>query len=79
MKRSFIRSKLAEIIQNLNEIILCESEETYGIRRLKKCRDDLQRVLNALNKRKKPFNRRALLLRVYRLVDCMHFWITRIK
>lgn len=75
MKRSQIKSKLAKIISKLDEIICAETEQTDGLVVVKKCRDDLQKVLVKLNTRRKPLDPRAVMMSIYRLIECVHFFI----
>lgn len=75
MKKSLLRSKLVKVISNLDEIISSETEQTQGFDVLKKCRDDLQKVLIKLNTRGKVVNPKDVLLRIYRLIDCVYFFI----
>lgn len=76
MKKSQLKSKLAAIISNLDEIINAETEQKNGLDVVKKCRNDLQKALNKLNARRGAVDSRALLLRIYRLIDCVYFFIT---
>ena len=75
MKKGKVKARLAEMISGLNEIILCEGKQAYGIQALKKCRDSLQKVYNDFDKSRKKINYNALLLRVYRLIDCLYFCV----
>lgn len=75
MKKSQLKSKMALIISNLDEIINAETEQTHGLAVVKKCRKDLQRVLIELTARKGAVDSKALLLRIYRLIDCVYFFI----
>ena len=75
MKKSQLRSKLRKIISYLDEIISSVPEQTVGLSVVKKCREDIQRILLKLNSREEKFNLSAVLLRVFRLIDCLHFFI----
>jgi len=75
MKKSQLRSKLSKIISNLDEIIRSETEQTPGLAVLKKCRKDLEKTLTKINVCGKTVDLSAILLRVYRLIDCLHFFI----
>jgi len=75
MKKSLLRSKLVKIISNLDEIICSETEQTNGLAVVKKCRDELQKVLGKLNTRGAVVDVNAVLLRIYRLIDCAYFFI----
>lgn len=75
MKKSQLRSKLSKIISNLDEIIRSETEQTPGLAVVKKCRNDLQKALTKINACGKTVDLSAILLRVYRLIDCLHFFI----
>lgn len=75
MKKSQIRSKLTKIISNLDEIICSQTEQTPGLPIVKKCRNDLQQVLVKLNTRGKVVNKQEVLSRIFRLIDCVHFFI----
>ena len=75
MKKSQLRSKLSKIISNLDEIIRSEAEQTPGLAVVKKCRKDLQKALTKINARGRTVDLGAILLRVYRLIDCLHFFI----
>ena len=75
MTKSKLRSKLSRIISNLDEIIRSETEQTPGLAVVKKCRKDLQTALTKINARGKTVDLSAILLRVYRLIDCLHFFI----
>ena len=75
MTKSKLRSKLLKIISNLDEIIRSETEQTLGLAVVKKCRKDLQKALTKINARGKTVDLSAILLRVYRLIDCLHFFI----
>lgn len=75
MKKSQLKSKLAAIIYNLDEIINAETEQTHGLAVVKKCRNDLQKALDRLNARRGAIDSRELLLRIYRLIDCAYFFI----
>lgn len=75
MKKSQLRSKLSKIISNLDEIIRSETEQTPGLAVVKKCRKDLQKALIKVNASGKIVDLSAILLRVYRLIDCLHFFI----
>ena len=75
MKRSQLRSKLSKIISNLDEIIRSETEQTPGLAAVKRCRKELQKALNKINARGGTIDLSAILSRVYRLVDCLHFFI----
>ena len=75
MKRSVLRSKLAKIIHELDVIIGSQAEQTPGLAVVKKCRDDIQKVLIKLNTRGKTVDRSEVILRICRLVDCVHFFI----
>ena len=75
MKKSLLRSKLVKIVSNLDEIICSETEQARGLAVVKKCRDELQRVLVKLNTRGVVVDINAVLLRIYRLIDCVHFFI----
>ena len=75
MKKSQLRSKLSKIISNLDEIIGSETEQTPGLAVVKKCRKDLQKALTKVSASGKTVDLSAILLRVYRLIDCLHFFI----
>lgn len=75
MKKSQLRSKLTKIISNLDEIICSQTEQTTGLPIVKKCRNDLQQVLVKLNTRGKVVNKQEVLSRIFRLIDCVHFFI----
>ena len=75
MKKSQLRSKLSKIISNLDEIIRSETEQTPGLAVVKKCRKDLQKALTKVSASGKTVDLSAILLRVYRLIDCLHFFI----
>lgn len=75
MKKSQLRSKLLKIISNLDEIIRSEAEQATGLAAVKKCRKDLEKALTKINARGKTVNLSAILLRVYRLIDCLYFFI----
>jgi ElaB/YqjD/DUF883 family membrane-anchored ribosome-binding protein len=75
MTKSQLRSKLRKIISNLDEIIRSETEQTPGLAAIKKCRKDLKKALTKINARNKTVDLNAILLRVYRLIDCLHFFI----
>ena len=75
MKKSQLRSKLSKIISNLDEIIGSETEQTPGLAVVKKCRKDLQKALAKVSANGKTVDLSAILLRVYRLIDCLHFFI----
>ena len=75
MKKSQLRSKLSKIISNLDEIIRSETEQTPGLAVVKKCRKDLQKALTKVSASGKAVDLSAILLRVYRLIDCLHFFI----
>ena len=75
MKKSQLRSKLSKIISNLDEIIGSETEQTSGLAVVKKCRKDLQKALTKVSASGKTVDLSAILLRVYRLIDCLHFFI----
>ena len=75
MKKSQLGSKLSKIISNLDEIIRSETEQTPGLAVVKKCRKDLQKALTKVSASGKTVDLSAILLRVYRLIDCLHFFI----
>ncbi len=75
MKRSALRSKLTKIIHELDTIINSQAEQTTGLAVVKKCRDDIQKVLIKLNTKGKTVDRSEIILRICRLVDCVHFFI----
>lgn len=75
MKKSQLRSKLLKIISNLDEIICSQTEQTQGLAVVKQCRNDLQQVLMKLNARRRVVNRKEILSRIFRLIDCVHFFI----
>ena len=75
MTKSKLRSKLSKIISNLDEIIHSETEQTHGLAVVKKCHKDLEKALIKINARGKAVDLSAILLRVYRLIDCLHFFI----
>ncbi|MDD5356490.1 MAG: hypothetical protein PHY56_08150 [Candidatus Omnitrophica bacterium] len=75
MTKSQLRSKLSKIISSLDEIIRSETEQTTGLAAVKKCRKDLEKALAEVNARGKAVDLGAVLLRVYRLIDCLHFFI----
>lgn len=75
MTKSQLRSKLRKIISNLDEIIGSVPEQTVELPVLKNCRGDIQRTLIKLNSKKVNFDLRAVLPRVFRLIDCLHFFI----
>lgn len=76
MKKSQLRLKLAKIISKLEEIICAETEQTDGLVMVKKCRDNLQKVLIKLNTRRKPLDAQPVIMSIYRLIECVHFFIT---
>ena len=75
MTKSQLRSRLRKIISHLDEIISSVPEQAVGLPVLKKCRENIQRVLIQLNSRKVKINLPAVLPKVYRLIDCLHFFI----
>ena len=75
MTKNQLRSKLHKIIFNLDKIISSVPEQTVGLSVVKKCREDIQRILLKLNSRGEEFNLGAVLLKVFRLIDCLHFFI----
>ena len=75
MSKRELRSKLLKIISNLDEIIRSETEQTHGLAEVKKCRKDMLKALTKINASGKAVDLSAILLRVYRLVDCLHFFI----
>ena len=75
MKRSALRSKLAKIIHELDTIISSQAEQTLELAVVKKCRDDIQKVLIKINTKRKAIDRSEVILRICRLVDCVHFFI----
>jgi ElaB/YqjD/DUF883 family membrane-anchored ribosome-binding protein len=75
VKKSQLRSKLLKIISNLDEIIRSETEQAPGLAEVKKCRKDLQKALGKISARGKAVDLSRVLLRVYRLIDCLHFFI----
>ena len=76
MTKSLLRSKLAKIISKLDEIILAETEQTDGLVAVKKCRDDLQRALVRLKSGRKRVDAQAFIMSIYRLIECVHFFIS---
>jgi len=76
MNKSQLRSKLSRIISSLDEIIRSETEQTPGLAVVKKCRKDLEKALTKINARGKTVDLSAILLRVYRLIDCLYFFIS---
>ena len=76
MKRSQLRSKLAKIISNLDEIISSETEQAPGLAVIKKCRDGLQKVLIKLNTNGKTVDINEVLLMIYRVINCVSFFIS---
>ena len=75
MTKSKLRSKLLKIISNLDEIIHSKTEQTAGLAAIKKCRKDLKKALVKINARGKTADLSGVLLRVYRLIDCLYFFI----
>ena len=75
MKNTYLRSKLADIISNLDEIILSENEQTQGIQTIRECRSDLKKVLGDLSKQGIEINLDTVVAGAYRLIKSLHFWI----
>lgn len=75
MKKNFLRAKLAQIISNLNEIILCEGEQAYSIQALKKCRDDLEQLLSSRDSNV-AIDLDAMLYKAHSLIECLLFWLS---
>ncbi len=75
MTKSQLRLKLIKIISNLDEIICSQTEQTRGLSVVKKCRNDLQQVLVKLNTRGKVVNKQEVLSRIFRLIDCVYFFV----
>ena len=75
MTKSQLRSRLIMIISNLDGIICSQTEQTPGLPSVRKCRNDLQRVVVKLNTRGKVVNKQEVLSRIFRLIDCVHFFI----
>ena len=75
MTKSKLRSKLSKIISYLDEIIHSETEQTPGLAEVKKCRKDIEKALSRVNARGKTVDLSAILVRVYRLIDCLHFFV----
>lgn len=75
MTKSQLRSRLRKIISHLDEIVSSVPEQAVGLSVLKKNREDIQRVLIQLNSRKVKINLPAVLPKVCRLIDCLHFFI----
>lgn len=76
MQKSLLRLRLGKIILNLNKIICAETEQTDGLVAVKKCRDDLRKVLVRLRAKKEPVDNQAFIKSIYRLIECVHFFIT---
>lgn len=76
MQKSLLRSRLGKIILNLDKIICAETEQTDGLVAVKKCRDDLRKILIRLKARKKHIDTQAFIKSIYRLIECVHFFIT---
>jgi len=76
MDRKLIRSKLAEIISDLDEIILSQDERACGISSLKECREDMQRVLRKLNARR-TVDSGAIVSVIFQFLECLYAWLTK--
>jgi hypothetical protein len=75
MKKSQLKLTLLKIISNLDEIIRSGTEQTPGLAEVKKCRKNLQKALTKISARGKAVDLSRILLRVYKLIDCLHFFI----
>ena len=75
MTKSQLKWKLRKIISNLDEIISSVPEQTVELPVLKKCRGEILRTLIKLNSKEVKFDLHAVLLRVLRMIDCLHFFI----
>lgn len=75
MKRHVLKSKLARIISDLDEIICSQAEQTPGLAVVKKCRNDIQKVLVKLNTKGMKVDRSEIILRICRVIDCVYFFV----
>lgn len=75
MKPKEQRAKIAKIIRNLDEIILSETERTYGLSVLKACRNQLQKLLVISDGKGKVTDYLSFFLAVMKLVEVLHFFV----